>query len=327
MVKARVKVGAAEAVDSAEHAIPDSLVRKARDSLTNGLRSYGQRSIFFRIARFDHNLNGSVSADELKDASADVEKLCDTLQSYWINNGVVSALMLTMTLPACASGIENSTSSIGADTAELLTSAYGILMMVASILCIASILVAATMYNELTVYMIDTNDKLWYLACTKARLSEYVMVIAMIFMMSGVVVGAFLSFGATVGVHMLICIGTTAALFAIWLIMDKRKIHKYLGKKFKEISSETSDDAAASRSIAAASRSIAELVDAACEGANGIPESQRAFAAKMISGMGFETEKDFAREFRFVDWARHMAGFPARVECCLKMHFEGAGVA
>ena len=75
------------------------------------------------------------------------------------------------------------------------------------------------------------------------------------------------------------------------------------------------------------SRSIAELVAAACEGASGIPESQREFAAKMISGMGFETEKDFAREFRFVDWARHMAGFPARVECCLKMHFEGAGVA
>ena len=84
--------------------------------------------------------------------------------------------------------------------------------------------------------------------------------------------------------------------------------------------SETSDDAAASRSIV-------ELVDAACEGANGIPESQRAFATKMISGMGFETEKDFAREFRFVDWARHMAGFPARVEYCLKMHFEGARVA
>jgi len=120
----------------------------------------------------------------------------------------------------------------------------------------------------------------------------------------------------------MVIFGVTAGLSLVYIAYAHKNSTNTLPTKTTKVTdaSEMSDDAAASRSIA-------ELVAAACEGASGIPESQREFAAKMISGMGFETEKDFAREFRFVDWARHMAGFPARVECCLKMHFEGAGVA
>ena len=68
-------------------------------------------------------------------------------------------------------------------------------------------------------------------------------------------------------------------------------------------------------------RSIAELVDAACAGAEGIAASQREFAAKMIDGLGFANERAFAQEVAFLDWARHMPGFPCRVELCLKKYF------
>ena len=72
-----------------------------------------------------------------------------------------------------------------------------------------------------------------------------------------------------------------------------------------------------------AGRSIADLVDVACAGAGGIPESQRAFAVKMITGLGFADEGAFRAEARYLDWARHMPGFPCRVELCLKKFFDG----
>ena len=66
-------------------------------------------------------------------------------------------------------------------------------------------------------------------------------------------------------------------------------------------------------------RSIAALVDAACADAGeGIAASQKAFAVKMIEGLGYAGEAGFVQEAPKLDWGRHMPGFPCRVELCLK---------
>ena len=70
-------------------------------------------------------------------------------------------------------------------------------------------------------------------------------------------------------------------------------------------------------------RSIAALVDAACADAGeGIAASQKAFAVKMIEGLGYAGEAGFVQEAPKLDWGRHMPGFPCRVELCLKNYLD-----
>ena len=83
--------------------------------------------------------------------------------------------------------------------------------------------------------------------------------------------------------------------------------------------------AGAQQAPAPAPRSIAALVDAATAGVAGVSAAQREFAAKMITGMGIATEKDFGEIFEHLDWGRHLPGFPALVELHLKRHFCGGG--
>jgi hypothetical protein len=54
-----------------EQAIHVELLQKARESLSQESRSYGQWSIFFRITRFDEDSDGCVSFAEMKEATAD----------------------------------------------------------------------------------------------------------------------------------------------------------------------------------------------------------------------------------------------------------------
>jgi len=70
------------------------------------------------------------------------------------------------------------------------------------------------------------------------------------------------------------------------------------------------------------SRSIAALVDSVCHGKEGISAAQREFATKMIVGLGFTDEIALENEIAFLDFARHMPGFPCRVELNLKRYFQ-----
>ena len=87
---------------------------------------------------------------------------------------------------------------------------------------------------------------------------------------------------------------------------------------------ESGADAAAA--AAYGTRSIEALVNFVTDGQAGITPSQRDFSAKMIAGLGYATEADLAAEFRYIEWGRHMPGFPARVEFRLKMYFDEMGV-
>ena len=53
----------------------------------------------------------------------------------------------------------------------------------------------------------------------------------------------------------------------------------------------------------------------------GVKPSQRDFAVKMITSLGFQTEADFRDVFYFIDWQRMMPAFPALVELHLKKYF------
>ena len=60
----------------------------------------------------------------------------------------------------------------------------------------------------------------------------------------------------------------------------------------------------------------------ACAGADGVSPAQKDFATRMLTGLGYANEAAFACEVAHLDWARHMPGFPCRVELLLKLHFE-----
>ena len=68
-------------------------------------------------------------------------------------------------------------------------------------------------------------------------------------------------------------------------------------------------------------RSIEALVAAVTAGKVGVKPSQRDFAVKMITSLGFQTEADFRDVFYFIDWQRMMPAFPALVELHLKKYF------
>ena len=71
-------------------------------------------------------------------------------------------------------------------------------------------------------------------------------------------------------------------------------------------------------------RSVEALVDAVADGKGGVTAAQRRDAAEMLAGLGLATEAELAAVVAHVDWARHLPGFPVRVELELKRHFSTA---
>ena len=108
------------------------------------------------------------------------------------------------------------------------------------------------------------------------------------------------------------------------LYMLRLRIKMRKGKASSPYAVACDGDGSPASADGSADRSIAALVDAACAGADGVSASQREFAAKMISGLGYATEAAFAREVGQLDWGRHCPGFPCRVELLLKLHFAAA---
>jgi hypothetical protein len=156
---------------------------------------------------------------------------------YWVNNAVVAALLLTMTVPYVLGQVEVEADGHDFQAATIdgnLQKAFGILMGISTLSSIGSILVAMAFYTELTVHMIDPHDKLWYLASVKTRLPEYVMIISLVCMVGALAVGVLLAHGLFVGVSFFISIFVMAILLGTWTATGKKRLHRYLDLKYKD---------------------------------------------------------------------------------------------
>ena len=93
------------------------------------------------------------------------------------------------------------------------------------------------MHTELTVHMIDIEDKIWYLTKTShLRLPEYLCHTAIILMVFAVLIAAFMVYGEhkawiTVG-----CLLVILVLSCCIHAVGKRRLHNHLDDKFKTIS-------------------------------------------------------------------------------------------
>eukprot|EP00808_Paulinella_micropora_P030298 g64816.t1 len=217
---------AASRTSARENYISEVVVQQLRSK-----HSYGTRAILLRIGRLaTHEADKKLSENDLKKYEDAITDLCDTLQAHWTNNGVISALLLTMTVPFMVATIE-AHYDLDADVGLVLQKAFGILLSVSTAMALCSVLSAATLFMRLNVHMIDVEDKVFFLTHTKLRMPEYFMVASLVTLLSSLVFGTIMAQGVDVGVPMAAAFLAGLAVLALWLFLDNFKVHSYLGPK------------------------------------------------------------------------------------------------
>jgi hypothetical protein len=188
--------------DDGEETIDTMTWEDALRSIRNKRKSYAHRALNVKIAMlskdYEHEKEeashktedadqGGQTPEDTKDNNKEErreqqrsERIKDLVQSvldYWTSNAVVSALVLTIAIPAAWTDIdphESYSSGNGehANVAVILTKAYQMSMLCSVGASIVSIFLASEYYTGLTMYMCDEEDKLFFLLNVKTSTPE-----------------------------------------------------------------------------------------------------------------------------------------------------------
>jgi hypothetical protein len=169
-----VNAAKGDATGSITQVLSKEAIMTARRTLSSRTRSYGTRCLALRIARIDMNREGEVTEEEIKLCEEEIDRLATTMETYWTNISVVSALLLTITVGAILNPV-NADGSLSPEDASTYRLFYGMAMIVSTAFSITSIFMTVTLYTELTVHMVDLEDKVYFFNNTNARLPEYAM--------------------------------------------------------------------------------------------------------------------------------------------------------
>jgi hypothetical protein len=154
--------------------------------------SYGTRAILLRIARVQ-------STHFSEDSVENVLNLCSTVTQNWTNSGVVSSLMLAISTSFMQNVPEQHYTDLSTTTTHALIKWHALLAAISSACSICSIISAAIMFQRLTVHMIDVEDKIHFLLCTKIRVPEYTMGLGILTLLAALLIRNVVSYGSEFG--------------------------------------------------------------------------------------------------------------------------------
>jgi hypothetical protein len=191
------------------------LAKKARDKLeSTKYEILLKKGLNVRFARIDVDNDGTITQGELDSMKDEIEGMVESLLNYWTSVGVVSALILSMTMPMVLEGAEPAdydyhypadydnyyhaddshhynryALKLTASQVHVLNGVYVQCLWFASAGSLASIMICLQYYILTTVVMIDLSDKIWLLGTIPIDLPSSTMGVSAAVSLVGVICG------------------------------------------------------------------------------------------------------------------------------------------
>ncbi|KAL1505071.1 hypothetical protein AB1Y20_008831 [Prymnesium parvum] len=199
-----------------------------------------QRSLLYRLVRIDEDGGGTVDAAEVKSLEEDINSICEGLNNYWTAVGVVSALIMSITVPYCLEGpgigdfiLDD---NISDHARQILAFFFCGLMYFASILQLMSIATSVHLYIHLTILMVDAEDKLWFMINNNIVIPQFFLVTGLMCFLVALPLGIFIVYGQSTGI--VACGGLVLVVlyFIFFSIRYTKKSYNYLDRKILRLS-------------------------------------------------------------------------------------------
>eukprot|EP00494_Astrolonche_serrata_P006781 UN06806 len=116
------------------------------------------RGIMTQALKFDNDGDGYLTLDDELADNEEVRRLFDDVTSYWINVAVISALVLTLTIPSIFEPPEAHEETEFTDTTiDFLIATYGIMMAISTSAMMISISICLNNIVHFTLKMPDVT--------------------------------------------------------------------------------------------------------------------------------------------------------------------------
>jgi uncharacterized tellurite resistance protein B-like protein len=173
------------------------------EMLNTGVRE--RAVILYRLTQLDKNGDGTVSATEMRNFQKIVQELVDKTLSLFTTTGVVSALLMSLTisvqLQTQSMSPSNATLSVlDEDTALIVVDVYSTMMMVSSCTTTLAVWFSTRWYQVLTSFCADQEDQLWFIANTNVAIPNVFMITGFFSALLSVPIAMFLLHGVRMAI-------------------------------------------------------------------------------------------------------------------------------